>query len=232
MTINRLFFLSAVAAFAGAWTALAQAPAAGTNAAPAVLAPAATPDELHFDYRAAWRVYPEFVELNKSTANLLPGVLLPPSQTEVSNLRLDLRASPYDVADFELKPRFDYSYEEWKQGARKGDENWKESAYLNGWLAQVHLWDQLALAYSREDLEWGPSYLVSPSNPFRNNNGRNLPQIELPGMDFVKAIWTPTTHWSFSALANVDDGRANLPPLGKALAEAGAGPRAENISGG
>ena len=215
MHIRRLLFLSTLAVAAG--TVFAQVPSAGTNAAPAVAAPPpAWADELHFDYRAALRVYPEFVHLDQGTADLLPGVLLPPSRSYVSNLRLDLRASPYDVVDLELKPRLDYSYQEWRQGGRMGDENWKESAYINGWLVQVHLWDQLALAYSREDMQWGPSYLTSPSNPFRNNNGRNLPQIELPGMDFVKAIWTPTTHWSFSALANVDEGRAELPPLAEA----------------
>jgi hypothetical protein len=196
---------------AGAWSVRAQAPA-GSIPAPAVEA-ATWADEMHFDYRAAWRVYPQFVELDKGTADMLPGSLLPASRSEISNLRLDLRASPYEVIDLELKPRYELAYQEWRQGIRKGDENWTESAYLNGWLMQVRLWDQLALAYSREDLQWGPSYLVSPSNPFRNSNGRNLPQIELAGMDFLKAIWTPSANWSFSALANVDDGRANLPPL-------------------
>lgn len=214
---HALLLTCSMIVFAGVWPVRAQAPAAKPNAVPAVApAPATWADELHFDYRVAWRLYPEFVRLDEGNAALLPAGLLPPSQAEVSNLRVDLRASPFEVVDLELKPRFDYSYQQWQQGARKGDENWKESAYINGWLVQARLWEQLALAYSREEMQWGPSYLVSPSNPFRNSNGRNLPQIELPGMDFIKAIWTPSTHWSISALANVDDGRAELPPLAAA----------------
>lgn len=209
--------LAGLLAVTGLGMVRAQTSAAGSNDAPAVaLTPSTWADDLHFDYRVAWRIYPEFVRLDPVTAKLLPACLLPASQTEVSNLRVDLRAAPGDMVNLELKPRFDYAYQEWNQGARRGDENWKTSAYLNGWLVQVHLWEQLALAYAREDMQWGPGNLVSPSNPFRNSNGRNLPQIELPGMDFLKAIWTPSTHWSFSALANVDDGRAELPPLAKA----------------
>jgi hypothetical protein len=212
MNLRRALALSLLVAGA----AVAQVPSAGTNLPPAAVKEATWADDMHFDYRAAWRLYPQFVLLDSGTANLLPGDLLPVSRQYMSNLRVDLRASPWEVVDLELKPRYDYAWNEWRQGVRKGDEEWSESLYLNGWLAQVRLWDQLALAYSREDLQWGPSYLVSPSNPFRNSNGRNLPQIELPGMDFAKAVWTPSTHCSLSFLANLDDGRANPPPLARA----------------
>jgi hypothetical protein len=187
---------------------------------PLSVPPPAWQEELHFKYRADWRLYPEQTWLDESTAQQLPGILLPPSQSEVSNLRLDLRAAPCEALDLELKPRHHLAYQEWQQGSRAGEEKWNGTTYLNGWLIQVHPWDQLAVAYAREDQAWGPSYLVSPSNPFRNSNGRNLPQIEQPGMDFIKAIWTPSTRYSFSALANPDDGRANPPPL----AAAGAPP--------
>jgi hypothetical protein len=206
--------------FAVLWAAAgavrAAVPDAGTNAPPAVAASSSVADELHFDCRADWRGYWLGAELAPSAARLLPAVLLPPSRLYVSNLRADLRASPWEFLDLELKPRYDCSYRIWEQGARDGESAWKESGYLNGWLIQANLWDQLALAYAREEMQWGPSYLTSPSNPFRNGNSRNLPQIELPGMDFVKAIWTPDAHWSVSAMACVDDGYANPLPLAEA----------------
>jgi hypothetical protein len=188
-------------------------PAGATNAPAAALEAPSLQDRLHFDCRVTWRGYPELIELDDATAGLLPAPLLPPGRAGVSDLRADLRAAPTDFLELEIKPRYRVAYETWRQGVRDGDGDWNNAVFVNGWLVQTRLWNQLALAYSREDMQWGPSYLTSPSNPFRSDNGRNLPQVELPGMDFVKAVWTPSTHYSVSALANVDDGRANPPPL-------------------
>jgi hypothetical protein len=46
----------------------------------------------------------------------------------------------------------------------------------------------LYLSYGRENLQWGPSYLFSPSNPFFHDNGRSNPKKEIPGMDFARLV--------------------------------------------
>jgi hypothetical protein len=65
----------------------------------------------------------------------------------------------------------------------------------------------LFVSYGRENLQWGPSYLFSPSNPFFRDNGRSNPKREVPGMDFARLVWLPAMSWTLSVIANLDKGR-------------------------
>jgi hypothetical protein len=109
-----------------------------------------------------------------------------------------------------IKPRFDI----WRQRVdREGEKHYETDSdlYVNEWLLRYAFSPTLFASYSRENLQWGPSYLLSPSNPFNSNNGRNNPKQEVPGMDFVTLVWAPNRDWTISFIANIDEGRRGSP---------------------
>ena len=70
--------------------------------------------------------------------------------------------------------------------------------------------ENLFLSYGRENLQWGPSFLFSPSNPFFQDNGRRNPYLEVPGMDFGRLVYIPASSWTLSFIANTDEGRNKI----------------------
>jgi hypothetical protein len=59
----------------------------------------------------------------------------------------------------------------------------------------------------RENLQWGPAYLLSVSNPFIQDNGRNNPTVEVPGLDYGRVTWIASPQWTLGAIANVNEGK-------------------------
>ncbi|MBN1556524.1 MAG: hypothetical protein JW951_00090 [Lentisphaerae bacterium] len=108
------------------------------------------------------------------------------------------------------KPRVALKYEEWDNGARSGDSKTSADVFLNEWLARCEVIENLFASYARQNLQWGPSYLLSPSNPFDTDNGRNHPKQELPGSDYAQLVWTPDYRWTLSVIANTAEGRRNV----------------------
>lgn len=129
-----------------------------------------------------------------SRLHLLIGEIRPDFYLNYKNLRLS------------AKPRGSYVW----QDVKEGDDSDAE-AYVNEWLAGIYLTRNLFASYGRENLQWGPSYLFSPSNPFFKDNGRTNPLSEIPGLDFGKAIWVLNPTWTFSLYANTDEGRQEFP---------------------
>jgi hypothetical protein len=81
---------------------------------------------------------------------------------------------------------------------------------MNEWLASLRLTDSLFLSYGRENLQWGPSWYISPSNPFFRENGRSNPKKEVAGKDFARLVWVPSMSWSLSLIANVGEGEQEV----------------------
>ncbi len=118
------------------------------------------------------------------------------------------------------KPRLEAEWLRWEDGSLEGETDTDVDTFFNEWLASLSLPKNLFVSYGRENLQWGPSFLLSPSNPFFRDNGRANPKREVPGMDFARLIWVPSSNWSFSFIANVDEGRQEfisedleLPPI-------------------
>jgi len=109
--------------------------------------------------------------------------------------------------ELSVKPRGNLEWMAWEDGTRKGDEDWDDDWFINEWLARIRVTQGLFVSYGRENLQWGPSYLFSPSNPFFADNGRSNPKREVPGMDFARLVWLPATAWTISLIANLDEGR-------------------------
>jgi len=112
--------------------------------------------------------------------------------------------------ELSVKPRVSLEWMAWEDGTRKGDEDWDDDWFINEWLARIRIIESLFVSYGRENLQWGPSYLFSPSNPFFTDNGRSNPKREVPGMDFARLVWLPGMPWTISLIANPDEGRQEL----------------------
>jgi hypothetical protein len=114
--------------------------------------------------------------------------------------------------DLMAKPRMKVEYDFFQEGFRRGQNQGNNDEYINEWLARWKAREDLFVSYGRENLQWGPSFLFSPSNPFFQDNGRRNPYQEVPGMDFGRIVWIPQSAWAFSFIANIDKGRNQ--PLG------------------
>lgn len=110
-----------------------------------------------------------------------------------------------------VKPRLNLQRRQWEEGVWAGETQWDDDWFINEWIFRLRTTDRLFLSYGRENLQWGPSYLFSPSNPFFRDNGRSNPKQEIPGMDFARAVWLPAPFWTVSLIANTDEGRQTLP---------------------
>lgn len=120
-------------------------------------------------------------------------------------LRPDLRFDS-NYLELSVKPRAKLDYRIWEEGEREGETKWTDDWYVNEWLARLKAWDRLYLSYGRENLQWGPSFLFSPSNPFFTDNGRDNPFMEIHGMDFARVVYVPHIFWSISLIANTREG--------------------------
>jgi hypothetical protein len=145
-----------------------------------------------------------------STQNPGNNFLRLPRYSTNLELRPDLRFKT-DVLEMLAKPRLKLGIDFWQEGIRRGEKQESDDAYLNEWLARWKARDNLFLSYGRENLQWGPSYLFSPSNPFLLDNGRRNPYLEVPGTDFARLVWLPTGSWTLSLIANTEEGRNKQP---------------------
>jgi hypothetical protein len=109
--------------------------------------------------------------------------------------------------EFGIKPRFQTSWSRVQDGVYAGTDITTGTAYINEWIARYRVTNQLIVSYGRENLQWGPSQLLSPSNPFNQFNGKNNPEIEQPGLDYARIVVIPNSSWTLSMIANTGSGR-------------------------
>ena len=121
------------------------------------------------------------------------------------DLRPDLKLQ-YPTLLATARPRLDLAYREWQSGGTTSSDS-EDEAYLNEAWGRWSFRDRLFLYGGRENLQWGPAFLLSLSNPFNPSNGRDNPVGELPGMDFTRAVWVPNPTWTLSLIALLDEGR-------------------------
>jgi hypothetical protein len=132
-----------------------------------------------------------------------------PHYTADLELRPDFKLD-WDFLELAAKPRAKLEFRIWEEGLRSGETQWKDDWYVNEWLVRLKARENLFISYGRENLQWGPSFLFSPSNPFFRDNGRRNPYMEVQGMDFGRLVWIPHSSWTMSAIVNTDEGRNML----------------------
>lgn len=135
---------------------------------------------------------------------------IPRNQAEI-DFRPDFNLN-FRQFEFGLKPRLEYSRSKVDQGNVSMTDS-DHRFFINGAFARYRMTDKLLAIYGRENLQWGPSALLSPSNPFNANNGRNNPNLELPGLDYVRLVAIPNSAVTVSLIANTGSGRLeqNIP---------------------
>lgn len=144
-------------------------------------------------------------EYADSTQNASNNFLQIPRYVMNMEMRPDLRLD-MDPLTLSAKPRARLFYRAWTEGCRRGDSEWDSDLFVNEWLARWGIRQDLFVSYGRENLQWGPSFLFSPSNPFFRDNGRRNPYLEVPGMDFGRAVFIPNSSWTASFIVNTDEG--------------------------
>ncbi len=163
----------------------------------------------HFAFDVRILTYGIIQEPANSSQNPGNDFLQIPHDVATLEIRPDLRLS-IDPLELSVKPRMRLEFSYWQEGSRKGKSEWVDDWYINEWLVRLKLLQNLFISYGRENLQWGPSYLFSPSNPFFRDNGRRNPYLEVPGMDFGRVIWIPGSAWTISFIANTDEGRNKI----------------------
>lgn len=109
-----------------------------------------------------------------------------------------------------IKPRWEVTWQKWEDGIKEDERETDDDLFVLEWLSRLRLHNTLFVSYGRENLQWGPSYLLSPSNPFNQNNGRNEPNVEVRGLDYGRLVWIPSSAWAISAIANTGEGAADI----------------------
>jgi hypothetical protein len=112
----------------------------------------------------------------------------------------------YGAVRLMAKPRNIMTWVSIEDGVRSGESDWDNDLFINEWIAGLQPLDSLFISYGRENIQWGPSYLVSPSNPFFTDNGLRNPKREVRGQDFGRLVWSPDMAWNVSFFANTDEG--------------------------
>jgi hypothetical protein len=161
-----------------------------------------------FSYRIQGLVYG--IVRNPQDSLLNPDNALAISRYQgVGALRPDLGFS-YENLTLGIKPRFNFIWESWDEGPLDGETDTDDDVFINEWTARLRLGQRVFASVGRENLQWGPSFLLSPSNPFNPSNGSNNPWLEEPGLDYSKAIWVVNSSWTASLIANTGEGHLDL----------------------
>ncbi|NGZ85364.1 hypothetical protein [Duganella aceris] len=111
--------------------------------------------------------------------------------------------------DFGLKPRLLYARDRLYERVGEDDTDTRHRGYINEAYVRFRATENVTAILSRENLQWGPSALVSASNPFNPNNGKGNPNVELPGLDYVRLVAVPSPEWTVSLISNFRPGRLN-----------------------
>lgn len=131
-----------------------------------------------------------------------------------NSLTLDLRPDftvNTEKLFLQFKPRFHLIHTHWDVEKPATEEEWVNSWLISEMSARFLVRENLFFILGRENLQWGPSFLLSPSNPFFWDNGRKNPKIEVAGMDFARVVWLPLPSWTLSLMANVGKGEQEFP---------------------
>jgi hypothetical protein len=159
-----------------------------------------------FEYSLRMLTFGMYQDVADSSQNPDNDFFQIPRYVTALELRPDARLN-LGRMELSVKPRGTLEWMAWEDGSREGDEDWDDDWFINEWLARIRVTQGLFVSYGRENLQWGPSYLYSPSNPFFADNGRSNPKREVPGMDFARLVWLPGAAWTISLIADLDEGR-------------------------
>lgn len=162
-----------------------------------------------FDYRVNQLFYLTRQEPADNSRNPGNSIFRIPRYEAAVELRPDFSLF-FKNFSLSAKPRLTWQWTSWKEGCCREETEKDWDLFVNEWLLRIQINDRLFGSYGRENLQWGPGWLFSPSNPFFRDNGRSNPKIETPGIDFARLVYLPNTVWTLSLIGNLDKGRRVL----------------------
>ena len=127
-----------------------------------------------------------------------------PDQSLTTVFKADL-CGTYDKWQVYARPRLKLRWHRSEFGGQN-EEKRAESAEIMEFSIQRVVTDSLFSAYGWENLQWGPGFLYSPSNPFFTDNGKKNLIQDFEGKGMAKLVWVKDFHWSFSLICNTDKG--------------------------
>lgn len=113
----------------------------------------------------------------------------------------------WGIVEAAIKPRWHLEKAYWDEGRQPQSWDGDSEVFVNEWWLRLHPHPDFTVSYGRENLQWGPAYFLSPTNPFFRDNGKANPKDEVDGMDFFQASWTPSPSWTVTVMVNTDEGR-------------------------
>jgi len=125
-------------------------------------------------------------------------------------MRPDIQFSFYKF-DISAKPRARYQWQKWAGNNLPETTEDSLELFVNEYLLRFQASEKVFISWGRENLQWGPGWLFSPSNPFFIDNGRTDPMTEIPGKDFARLVYLPDMTWTVSLIANLGKGRGEFP---------------------
>lgn len=172
-------------------------------------------DGLSFDFKAYI-----LAGLNKVSVNpeLNPGNRFAriPEKESILVLKPGMVFSAEDI-HLSMRPRFEMSYTDYTI-AGVSDSASDDHTDIPEFLVRYKLSESLFLSYSRENLQWGPSFLYSPSNPFFSDNGKKNLVQDLEGKGLFKLVMVHDNEFSTSLIYNSDKGNYDDPDFKPCLA--------------
>jgi hypothetical protein len=147
-------------------------------------------------------------ELSDSRANPR-NILQIPDYSFVLDIRPDFYLD-YRRLRLMAKPRNSLTWSRFEEEIIIPIDDFEVDVILNEWLVGLQMTDSLFASIGRENLQWGPSNLIAPSNIFFRENGLRNPKLEIRGQGFSRLVWVPSTSWSVSLIANVSEGADDL----------------------
>jgi hypothetical protein len=163
----------------------------------------------NFSYSLKFVGYDAFIEPSESTLNPHNDFLQIPGNYATGELRADFSLD-FEKFFMGIKPRANLVWQRWEEGKLENQEKTADDFFIYEWLIRGYLTDNFIVSYGRQNLQWGPAYLMSPSNPFFRNNGQSNPKTEVPGSDFARALWVINSSCSVSAMVNTAEGGNSL----------------------
>lgn len=133
-----------------------------------------------------------------------------PIREAVGELRLDVKYAQ-DKIYLVFKPRLRGQWESWEEDLMIEKDDANSKLFVQEWMARFELIPRGFISYGRENIQWGPAYLTSPSNPFIRDNGKNNPFYEVPGLGYAQISWSPSSNWGYHAIANLSKGALTGP---------------------
>jgi len=116
-----------------------------------------------------------------------------------------------------VKPRAEFSLNHYEIRGVSCDDT-DSNADIPEFMVRRSLTEDLFLSYGRENLQWGPSFLFSPSNPFFNDNEKKSLVQNPEGKGLLKMVMVHDEAFAASLIYNTDKGTFDEPDFEKTLA--------------